>query len=194
MFYFSSHPRVEYDPTGENSPQLAVDITRRFKLADFAKSSRLVYYDYQIKDRDRPDIMAETYYGNSQLDWVFFITNLIYDPYFQWPLNQSQMEAYVRQKYGSTSNALGQIHHYEQIVVPRKEYASNYDGSIIVIPEKTVVVDQTTYISLPVGSKRTVDCYAYEEALNNKKRFLRIMDKTYLPSLLQEFRQVFDET
>jgi hypothetical protein len=191
MFYFSTHPLVEYDPTNENAPQLCVDITKRFKLSDIAKKSKLIYYNYQVKDRDRPDILAESYYGDSRLDWVVFITNMMYDPYFQWPLNQFQFDSFIREKYGSVSNATSQIHHYEQIITPRREYVSNYDGTTIVIPEKTLVVDQTTYVSLGVNSKKIVYSYGYEETLNNKKRSIKIMDKTYLPQLIQEFKDVF---
>lgn len=191
MYYFTPFPRVTYDPTGKSVPVLAYDITKRFKLSYIMKNSRLVFYEYAIKDRDRPDIMAEVYYENSQLDWIFFLTNSIWDPYFQWPLTQLQFESYIRSKYGSTSNALAQVHHYEQIVVPRKEMFVNFDGTEINIEEKTVVVDQTTYLSLPSNRRKVIDCLTYEENENNRKRNIRILEKAYLPQLLREFKQVF---
>lgn len=182
-----------YDPTGENKPQLATDITRRFKLNDAVKNKKLIYYEYDIQDHDRPDIMAEKYYGDSRLDWIFFISNQIYDPYFQWPLNYMQLQAYVRQKYGSVSNAVGTIHHYEQIITARKEYYSNFDNSVIMIPEQTLVVDQTTYNSLSASLRKVITSYDYEENLNNEKRKIKILDKAFIPELLRSYEKVFDE-
>lgn len=191
MFFFTPHPLVSYDPTGSNAPQLALDITRRFKLQETVRNARLVYFEYFIKDRDRPDIMAEKYYGNSKLDWLFFITNQVYDPYFQWPLNQMQFDAFIRQKYGSAAAAESQTHHYEQIITTRKEYY-NYDNTLIVIPEKTVIIDQTTYASLGIAERKIVNCFDYEEDLNNKKRTIRILDKAFVPTLMRDFRRIFE--
>lgn len=191
-FIFSPYPLVLYDPTGGSSPQLAVDITRRFKLQEATRNSKLVYYDYQIKDRDRPDHMAEKYYGNSRLDWLFFITNQIHDPYFQWPLNYSQFDGYIRKKYGSPSVAQATVHHYEQIITPRSEYFSNYDGSQIIIPEKTVIVDYDTYLSVNASLRKIVDVFEHEEQLNNKKRNIKILDKAFVPGLMRDFRRIFE--
>lgn len=192
-YFFTNHPTVLYDPTGGNSPQVVIDITRRFKIGELLKNKRLVLYDYQIKEHDRPDLMAQKYYDDPRLDWLFFITNDIYDPYFQWPLNYNQLTNYIRQKYGSVSVAQGTNHHYEQIITQRQEYVSNYDNSVIVIPEKTLIVDYTTYSGLASTSKRAVSCFDYEEAANNLKRNIKILDKSYVPSLMQEFKVIFDD-
>ena len=191
MFYFSPFPVVTYDPLGENTPQLACDITRRFKITEVLNNRQLVYYGYTIKDRDRPDIMAEKYYDNPRLDWLFFIVNQKFDPYFQWPLNQFQFDSYIRQKYGSPSVAQGTVHHYEQILNTRKEHYSNYDSSTIVIPEKKIIIDKTTYVSLASSLKRTVSVFDYEEELNNKKREIKILDRVFLPSLMKDFKRIF---
>lgn len=150
-----------------------------------------MFYEYDITDEDRPDIMAEKYYGDSRLDWLFFIVNQIYDPYFQWPLNQAQFDAYMRQKYGSPSVAMATNHHYEQILVHRKEYYSNYDNSVIVIPEQTVVVDYSTYLSLNASDRKAVTIFDHEEKLNNDRRRIKILNKEFVPEFLRAFRKVF---
>ena len=192
MYFFTPHPFVSYDPTGQNAPSVVVDITKRFKITDLVKNSRLVFYEYTVKDRDRPDIMAEAYYGNAQLDWVFFMTNTIWDPYFQWPMNQMQFEAFIRSKYGSTSVAMSQVHHYEQIVNKRKELFTNFDGTQITVPEKSVVVDFATYSGLAPDMRRIVSNFDYEESRNEARRNIKILEKAYLPTLLREFKQVFN--
>jgi hypothetical protein len=189
-FYFSPFPVVSYDPTGQNRPTLAVDITRRFKLSSLTNNAALVYYEYEIKETDRPDIMAHKYYENPKLDWVFFITNQIHDPYFQWPLTTEQFHNYIQAKYGSIANAQNQIHHYEWTVTQRKEYVTN-DDEIINIPERVLRVDETTYNTLAASEKRIVTYYEHEEKLNEKNRNIKIMSKDFIPELMQSFQDVF---
>ena len=74
-YFFTPHPFVAYDPTGQNTPSLAIDITRRFRLSEISRNNSLIFYNYDVKDSDRPDIMAEKYYQDPRLDWLFFITN-----------------------------------------------------------------------------------------------------------------------
>lgn len=189
--YFAPFPTVAYDPTGENVPVLCTDITKRFKISEAIKGRKLVFYDYQVKEHDRPDVVAEKYYGDATLDWLLFITNGVFDPYFGWPLNYAQLQDFIRQKYGSVSTAMSQIHHYEYIVAPRKEYYENYDSSIVMIPEQTVIIDYTTYASLTAAERRQVTAYEYEEATNNDKRNIKILDKAFVPGLLRDFRRIF---
>jgi hypothetical protein len=191
-YWFDNHPTVNYDPTGENAPVLAIDITRMFKLSELGGNSKFIFYDYQVQDHDRPDTIAHKYYDNSQLDWIIFLANQIHDPYFEWPLNFKQFNDYITQKYGSLSSASATIHHYEQIIITRKEYYSSSDQSTIVIPEKSLVVDQTTYNTLPAASRRAVSYATWEEDLNNSKRNIKILDAQYVPALVRQFGSIFD--
>lgn len=190
-YFFSEHPYVVYDVLGTSQPRLAVDITRRFRLDKITKNNKLVYYDYDIKDRDRPDIMADKYYGNSSLDWLFFITNEIFDPYFQWPLNYKQFTDYVRQKYGSVSNAQAQTHHYEQILQLRTEIVDQFDDTFINIPERTIQVDYTTYLTLAPSYRRQITTFDFEESENNRKRSIKILDAAFVPDILQQLDGIF---
>lgn len=193
MFYFAEFPRVIYDVSGQSAPQLAVDVTRGMRITELVRKTSLIFYEYDIKDRDRPDSLAQRYYENSQLDWIFFITNLSTDPYYSWPLTYEQFLSYIRQKYGSTDTIQNQVHSYEQIVTPRQELYSNYDGSTITIPEKTVVVDYTTYASLPVAQRKLISVFDAEVRENDKRRKLRILEKQYIPALLRSVRKVMSE-
>jgi len=189
-YFFTPHPFVAYDPTGQNTPSLAIDITRRFRLSEISRNNSLIFYNYDVKDSDRPDIMAEKYYQDPRLDWLFFITNNIFDPYFQWPLNQKQFEDYVRQKYGSTSSAQALNHHYEKIIQSRSEQVI-YDGERIVIPERSLQVDYATYILLAPSVRRNIDCFTFEENENNRKRTIKILDAAFVPDVMREFEEIF---
>lgn len=189
-YFFTPNPLVLYDPLNTNRRHLATDITRRFKLENAIKSPSLIYYNYMIKDTDRPDIIADKLYGDSTLDWLIFVINNIFDPYFQWPLTYKQFNDYLAQKYGSASVAQAGIHHYEKIIQARKDY-NTPDGERIVIPENALQVDQTTYTSLASSDRRSVTNYEFEENANNRKRSIKLIDAAFIPAIVQQFDEIY---
>jgi len=190
-YYFSEYPTIQYDPTGQNRPVLAIDLTRRFRLSSLTSNRALVYYDYDIQDHDRPDVMANKYYEDSTLDWIFFITNQIFDPYFQWPLNYKQFVDYITQKYGSVSTAQSQIHHYEQILQARTQLDVEVDEVAGYIPERTVVIDHATYLTLSSTARYSRTNFEWEESENNRKRTIKILDRAFVPEILQSMKDIF---
>ena len=58
------------------------DIIRRVKLRSNIADNIFSYDPYDIKDGERPDILAHQFYdGTSKLAWVILITNEIHDLY-----------------------------------------------------------------------------------------------------------------
>ena len=80
-YYFKEFPKTRYSLKKNNNFELLTNITLRYKLRNSIKKRTAVYYDYVVKDSDRPDIIAEKYYEDSRLDWVIFLVNDIIDPY-----------------------------------------------------------------------------------------------------------------
>ena len=191
MFYFSEHPTIRYDMFRNGRAVAVTDITRRFKLNTFFKDNALIMYDYNIQDSDRPDIIAEKYYEDSSLDWLIFLTNNIIDPYFEWPLKQYDFDQYIRQKYGSVENAMQTHHHYEWVVTPSQRY-TNSDGEEVIIAERVIIIDQAAYNTTSPNSRRDIDCYEHEIALNENRRSIKILDKAFVPSLRQAMEGIFD--
>jgi hypothetical protein len=189
-YFFTPNPTVGYDPLNTNRRHIATDITRRFKVENIIKSPNLIFYDYMIKDRDRPDIIADKYYGDSTLDWLVFIVNNIFDPYFQWPLNDKQFNDYIVQKYGSSSVAMAQTHHYEKTIQARQEY-TNPDGERLIIPERFVEVDQTTYTATSPSLRRIITNYEFEEHENNRKRSIKLLEAAFVPAIIQQFDEIY---
>lgn len=190
MHYFSKHPRVFYDLLKDNRINRPIDITRRITFEDFGANRKWILYDYSVKDNDRPDMLAYKYYGDSTLDWVIFLTNNIIDPYYDWPLNQYNLEQYITQKYGSISTAQGQVHHYEWIATPASRIY-NSDGELIRISEQVIRVDLATYNTLSPADRRIVYSYDHEIALNEKKRNIKILDKAFIPDIKDQFNKLF---
>lgn len=184
---FKPYPYVSYDLKKNKRPILLTDISVRFKLQQAFGTRPAVYFDYSIKEGDRADIIAHKYYGDTTLDWFIFITNLIIDPYWQWPLNYHNFVNYIKGKYGSTSAAQGAVHHYEKILNAQSVL---WDDTII--PERTLRVDLETYNALGAANRKIVYKYNHEDNENEKLRNIKIMDKGFARQVLQEVDGIFD--
>ena len=194
--YFKPFPKIDYDIKKNGKSNSLTNITLRFKVQEALLSQSVIYYDYQVQEEDRPDIVAELYYQDSTLDWLILIVNDIIDPQFEWPKEQYSLDKFIRQKYGSISEAQRTVHHYEKILNAQSTLA---DGTIV--PERTVKIDQTTYNSLAgdtlqgetgfVKIRREVSAYQYEQDLNDERRNIKLLDEVYLPQILSAVRGVF---
>ena len=184
--YFSPFPKVTYDIKKNNKPLMLTNITVRFKLKQALQSKNVVYYRYEIQDGDRPDVIADIYYKDSTLDWLVLLVNEVIDPLFEWPLDLRSFENYVQKKYGSLSVAKAGVHHYEKILNSQSKL---YDGTIV--PERTVIVDETTYNNITDGMRRSISNYDYETDLNDSRRVINLLDRVYVPDVLSAVKGIF---
>jgi hypothetical protein len=184
--YFRPFPKINYKIPGVTSTLVVTDITRRFAISDLLKKAGAVYFNYEIKDGDRPDIIADKYYEDQTLDWVVLLTNEIHDPYFEWPLTNYNLNKYVRQKYGSVPNAQAITHHYEMTIQRLTELS---DGSVL--PKRSVIVDYATYAA-NIATSRIVDTYTYELELNETRRSIKILDERFIDVIVNEHRRIFE--
>ena len=187
-FYFRPFPKVEYDLKKNNLPLLLTNVTARYKIRDVLKDKVAIYYDYIIKDSDRPDLIAYKYYDDETLDWLIYLVNDIIDPYYDWPLQQDAFEKYMRTLYGSVSAAKATVFEYRKIL---NKQTVLFDGTII--PERFVVVDQNVYNETATNLRREVDAYEYYEEENNEKRKIRLLDRRFAQDVKSEVELIFGE-
>lgn len=190
MFYFENRPTISYDIFQNEKPITVTDIMGRFIIDSIVGDRYLVLQDYTIQDGERADTVAYKLYGDASLDWIIMLTNQMYDPYYEWPLDYKQFRDYVIQKYGSISNAMEQTHHYEQIIQSKSSFVG-YDGTKLNVPERMLVVDYTTYNTLEPNEKRLVTSYEYEEAQNEQRRKIKTINPALIPELLQKYESIF---
>jgi len=185
-FYFRPFPKVDYQLKKNNNPLLLTNITLRFKLRETLKTKAAIYYDYIVKDSDRPDLVAYKYYEDETLDWVLFLINDIVDPYYDWPMDQRTFDNYMKSLYGSIDSAKSIVFQYRKII--------NQQGHLIdgtVIPKRTVVIDTNTYNSLAPASREIIYAYNHYEDLNDNKRRIRILDKNFIGVVTSEVENIF---
>ena len=166
MTYFNKFPLYQYDIEDNQYRTLITDIVRRVNLKSNAKANTLVFDNYNVKDGEQPDTVADKYYGDSMLHWIIVTVNNITSRY-DWPLDQVALSDFVNDKY---SNPDG-IHHYEI-------NATSGDTT------KKLTVSSDTSGALPVTN------YEHEQTVNDNKRRIRMLDRSYVSKFTDEFRNL----
>jgi len=187
-FYFRPFPKINYDIKKNGIPLLLTDVTKRYKIRDILQQKTAIYYNYTIRDGDRPDLIAFKYYGDETLDWLIMLVNNIIDPYYDWPLNYQNFINYMKSLYGSVSTAKATVYEYRQIL---SEQTTLIDGTVV--PKRTIVVDLNTYTNLATNVREEIDAYEFYEEENNNKREIKLLDKRFVPDIKLEVEAIFSE-
>jgi len=169
MEYFRYFPTFAYD----NST--VTNILVRARIREKILSNELAYFNYRVSDQDKPEIIADKYYGHTRYTWIILYANNIVDPQFDWPLSYRDFLNYLYKKYQQNSEQdyetiarlQSTIHHYENA--------------------KEQIVLQA---DMGVGGK-TVSYYDWEEQINENKRDIKVIDRKYLNQIVSELEEIF---
>lgn len=108
--YFENFPLTYYTVYDDlSNVKIVTNITVRNKLSKEALDNIVLYDEYDIKDGETPEIVADKFYDNPQLHWVVLLTNEIIDPRFDWLLSTYNLNRYCEGKYSNVNGT----HHYE---------------------------------------------------------------------------------
>tara|TARA_B100000424_G_scaffold262799_1_gene249311 strand:- start:18 stop:668 length:651 start_codon:yes stop_codon:yes gene_type:complete len=194
MTYFRELPNLNYQSTSSDRSSsedyvVVKNIFRRAKLRDDLKYIFTSLIDYYIRDGLRPDQVADSVYGDPELDWVVLTSANIINVRDEWPLDSYEIYNYSLNKYGKDLN---QIRHYETTEVK--------DSSDRLILPKGKVVDSGFTIPDPSSPTATlnpvagVTNYEYETKLNDEKRSIYIITPEYLQVFLNDMRDIMRYT
>lgn len=168
MDYFRRFPITFYSIDNKATMTEATNILVRFGFFSEVIKNRSNYYPVVIQDGDRPDTIADKYYGDSKYAWLVNTFNNYIDPLWEWPLSDREFNKYIEREYGSVSQALATIKYYKKIINGR-EY----------------IVDQNQ------AYDTTIDAYTFEEEINENRRNIKLLDKRLLVQVKQELKEVF---
>lgn len=102
MKYFEKFPVITYEG------QRVKDITRRNNFSAFVAANPMLFMPFTVKEGERPEDIANYYYGSTDYTWLVYMSNNIIDPYHQWPMAEADFNAYLIEKYGSQSGRVGE--------------------------------------------------------------------------------------
>ena len=111
MGYFRELPDVDYqsflsDSLSSQSYLRVKNLFRRNKLRDDLQSIFTIFNKYEIPEGSRPELVAEEFYGDAELDWVVLLTAGILNVRDEWPLSNYNLYRYAENLYGSELNAV----------------------------------------------------------------------------------------
>ena len=171
MAYFRKFPLMAYDMAGNENYKLLPNILRRVKLRSGIRSGSFLFDNYDVHDGERPEDIAFQQYGDPELHWVILMTNNITDRYYQWPLTQPQFQEHLKDKYGAGNEDA--VHHYE--ITQTSGPTSSRDYSHMV------------ECNSDDGDPNIISNRQYEQRKQDEYRQIRILDKRFLDTFVEEF-------
>jgi len=105
--YFIKFPTFTYANTE------CKDITRRVTMENSIKMNPTLYHKYTVSEGERADLLSDSYYEDSYLDWLLYLNNGIVDPYYGWYIDDYDFDNHILKKYGSIENAQKKIIYYQ---------------------------------------------------------------------------------
>ena len=155
--YFQRFPFTYYTLDDNKTVQIIPYIFLRIKFSDELKNNYALYDEYDIKDNETPEILADRVYGDSTLHWLILHLNDIIDPRFDWPQTTNNLIKYCQNKYTNINAA----HHY--------------------IDANGFIVNSTAVGATPVSNFR------YEDQLNENRRRIKLLKPQYIETVKREF-------
>jgi hypothetical protein len=207
MKYFNSLPYLTTTDVNGNSVVVRNLLIRTGLIPQLA-TNPLLFYQYEVRDGDTPEIVANKYYGSPFRYWITLYGNQqMLDPQNDWPLSTSNFILYLNDKYAESANGstnvlyytTGTIHHYEKVI-------TSIDNDTKTTAVKVIEVDQATYNSIQpftttstfAGgssttysvSKNAVSIYDYENKLNESKRNINLINAQYTTQIETQYQSL----
>ena len=194
MGYFNYIPDFNYvdrNPNAKLGDQVKVkNLFRRIKLREDIFQDTTVFEKYQIRGDDRPDNIANQFYGRPDYDWVVLVSNNIVNIQTEWPMPQNTFDSFILNKYGTYQNA-NAVRHYETREV------KNTQG-VVIVPAGQIVDKGYSYTYYEEFQQAFVDTgditvevtnYDYETRIEEAKRNISLLKRRYLPVILDDIEK-----
>lgn len=194
--FFEKFPLLLYTLDNGKTIQTTTDILRRAVLSEELKNNSAYFDQYDIKDGETPEIVADYWYGDSELHWIILLANDIVDPRFDWPLHYNNLVEFVKGKYGE--NDVNSLHHYENLngyVINgyrSMSASSTFTNPVSLQLQASSGQAQVNFVLLtyPTGSLFPVSNLMYETAQNEKRRRINILKPSIVASIESSFGNI----
>lgn len=141
--YFTNFPITEYQG------KQVRNITNRSKIRDNLLADPYIYLPYTIADGEKPETIAQLYYGSVDDTWIVLLANDITDPYYDWPLSDEEFDQYFIDKYSEFSGKTGyDVIRWGQSTARKDNVVYYYKIIDKSTPEETVVSQATDTLSV----------------------------------------------
>ena len=165
--YFKQFPTIPYDAEGNGKFKDVKNLLRRVGIRAKVKANTSLYDTYDVKNGETPESLAHKLYDDSELHWVILLLNNVTDRFHDWPMSEAQFIQFVNDKYDDPNGT----HHYEIT------QASGDTTTKINIGQ-----DNSVHASATV-----VTNYEHEEAEQDKKRQIKILQRNQIGKFVSQF-------
>ena len=179
--YFKNFPTIIYDSVGNGEFKDVKNLLRRVAIRAKVKTNALLYDTYDVKEGETPESIADKLYDDPELHWIVLLVNDVTDRYHQWPMNYSQFNEFIADKYDDIDGT----HHYELA-----QSSGNTDTKIEVYNNSALYTgDDDSYSNATVITNRE-----YEEQQQEIKRKIRLLDPQYVQQFIEEYETLMKES
>lgn len=161
--YFHGFDKILYNDV------IITNLLNRAKIKDLQSLLKTRIFDYySIRDGERPETIAEAYYGSTNYFWIILYANNIKNIYDEWPKDQETLNKFIIDKYYSLEYAQTTPHHFED---EDGDYINpgDWDGDL----------------------SKKISLYDYETNLNDIKRDIVLIKPDYKAQISKEFQNLF---
>jgi hypothetical protein len=99
--YFSKYPLIQYQG------KTVRDLSRRSKVRDELSGDPYIFLPYTVREGEKPETIAQLYYGSVDDTWLVLLANNMTDPYYDWPMDDEEFNQYFIDKYSELSGIQG---------------------------------------------------------------------------------------
>lgn len=185
MSSFNYFPKIKYNNLTCINLLSKVDIIQNY-MKSYDK-----FYNYVIRDGERPDIVAYKQYNDSSLDWVIYITNGIVDPYTGWVMERTDFINYLEDKYNVKAEKLTSVvipssiayYYYQGLPSDTEEEINSYNY--------TMTAETYEMLGSPSGWVAK-SIYDYENEKNEAKRTIKLLRPTYINEFKKQFKDLIN--
>ena len=188
--YFKELPDVSYpsplsDRRSDREYITVKNLFRRVKLRDDLVDQVTAFEKYEDRQGERPDIVAEEYYDNQDLDWLVLISNNITNVRDQWPLSDNELYNYAVEKYGV--EGLSQVAYHETTEVKDDLGRLIFPAGIRVDSDFTI--PNPDIFDTTLNPVRDISNYEAESRLNDEKRSIVLLKSNYVTQAILDLRE-----
>jgi len=185
--YFKKFPQIVYDSDGTGQFKDVTNLLRRVAVRSQLKENAILFDTYDVIEGDTPESLAHKLYGDASRHWIILLMNNIIDRYHDWPMAGNQFLEYINDKYQNddgTSNVDG-VHHYELA-----QSSGDTKTKIEVYADSALYVGDTDFYA----TATTITNMEYEEAEQDRKRKILLLDTSYVNQFETEFTNLMRES
>ena len=179
--YFNAIPKIQYDSMNTGNPKIVTNLLRRVAVRAKVRTNTLLFDTYDVKEGETPEIIAHKLYDDPELHWIVLLVNDITDRYHQWPMNFSQFNQFIADKYDDVDGT----HHYELA-----QSSGSSTTKIEVYNNSALYSGDNDYY----GTSTAITNREYEEAQQDIKRKIRLLDPRYVQQFTEEYETLMKES